>query len=233
MIVRSGLIRKKPEWSSEDFRRYWRDRHGALAAKLPGLRRYEQNHVIDQAQRGIAYQRGPEQLDGFSMLWFDNEEAMRAAIATKDGQALVADEEHFMGDLRIVALDQVEVIAPATDRPLIKRMSLLKRLPGVSPEQFKHEWRVEHAHLVRRVNGVQGYRQNLIVHREAPKGTPVDYERMPIDGIVELWFEDATSLDAAFASPQGVTLMTHAREFIAEITTFLVERHVIVGGASC
>jgi uncharacterized protein (TIGR02118 family) len=228
MIVRSGLIRKKPEWTPEDFRRYWREHHGALAARLPGLKRYEQNHVTDSVQRGISYPRGPEQLDGFSMLWFDDEQAMRAAIATDEGRALVADEDHFIGDLRIVALDQVEVIAPPTDRPLIKRMSLLKRLPNVSPEQFKHEWRVEHARLVRRLSGVRGYRQNLIVHREAPKGTPVDYERMPIDGIVELWFDDAASLDAAFASPQGVTLMTHAREFIAQITTFLVEPHVIV-----
>lgn len=227
MIVRSGLIHKKPDWSTEDFHRYWRENHSELASQLPGLRRYQQNHVVDSVQRGISYPRGPEQLDGISMLWFDSEQAMKEAIATPAGRALVADENHSMGHLRIVALDQVEVIAPATDRPLLKRMSLLKRLPGVSPERFKHEWREEHARLVKRVEGVRGYRQNLIVSREAPKGTPVDYERLPIDGIVELWFDDAESLDAAFATPQGVTLMTHAREFIAEITTFLVETHVV------
>ena len=229
MIVRMGLIKKKPQWSADDFRRYWLEHHGALAAKLPGLRRYEQNHVVDQAQRGISYERGPEQLDGFSMLWFDNEDAMRAAIATDAGRALVADEDHFIGDLRIVAIDQVEVIPPATDRPLIKRMSLLRRRPDVSPERFRHEWRVEHARLVRETKGVHGYRQNLVVAREVPKGTPVGYEGLPIDGIVELWFESTESLDAAFASPEGVTLMAHARVFIAVITTFLVERHVIVG----
>jgi uncharacterized protein (TIGR02118 family) len=228
MIVRSGLIRRQPDWSTEDFRRHWRERHSTLARKLPGLRRYQQNHVVDSVQRGITYSRGSEHLDGISMLWFDSEQAMREAIATDAGRALVADESHFMGDLRIVALDQVEVIPPATDRPLIKRMSLLKRLPGVSPERFRHEWRVEHAHLVKRVDGVRGYRQNLVVGREAPKGTRVDHDGLPIDGIVELWFDDAASLDAAFSSPQGVTLMTHAREFIAEITTFLVEMHAVI-----
>src|SRR5262249_31854193 len=205
-----------------------RENHSTLARRVPGLRRYQQNYVVDSVQRGITYPRGNEQLDGISMLWFDSEQAMRDAIATDAGRALVADENHFMGDLRIVALDQVEVIAPATDRPLIKRMSLLKRLPGVSPERFKHEWRVEHAHLVQRVDGVRGYRQTLIVGREAPKGTRVDYDGLPIDGIVELWFDDAASIDAAFSSPQGVTLMTHAREFIAEITTFLVETHIVI-----
>lgn len=228
MIVRMGLLQKKPDWTSEDFRRHWLNHHGALAARLPGLRRYEQNHVIDKAQRGISYERGPEQLDGFSMLWFDNEEAMRSAIATDAGRALVADENHFIGDLRIVAIDQVEVIPPGTDRPLIKRMSLLRRRPDVSPEKFKHEWRVEHARLVRATKGMEGYRQNLVVGREVPKGTSVGYESLPIDGIVELWFDNTESLDAAFASAEGRTLMAHARVFISEITTFLVERHVIV-----
>ena len=107
MIVRSGLIRKKPDWTQDDFRRYWREHHGALAAKLPGLRRYEQNHVVDSVQRGISYPRGLEQLDGFSMLWFDSEAAMRAAIATEAGRALVADENHFIGDLRRVERSQV------------------------------------------------------------------------------------------------------------------------------
>lgn len=228
MIVRSGLIRKHPHWTSEQFRAYWRDRHGPLAALLPGLVRYEQNHVVDSEQRGFSYPRGPEQLDGFSMLWFESEEAMRAAMATDAGQALIADEQHFIGDLRIVTIDQVEVIPPATDRRWLKRMSLLRRGTDVSPEKFKAEWQIEHAHLVKRVAGVRGYRQNLIVGRQVPKGVPVDYEALPIDGIVELWFDNTDSINAAFSSPQGLTLMTHAREFIAEITTFLVERHVVV-----
>lgn len=229
MIVRSGLIKKKPDWSDEDFRRHWRGHHGALAAKLPGLRRYEQNHVVDSLQRGFSYPRGPEQLDGFSMLWFDSEAAMREAMGTAAGQALIADEERFIGDLRIVTIDQMEVIPPDAGRPLLKRMSLLRRREDVSAEEFQREWRQEHAHLVKRVAGVRGYRQNLILGREAPKGHPVEREAWPIDGIVELWFDDTDSLDRAFASPRGQTLMAHAREFIAEITTFLVERHGVVG----
>jgi uncharacterized protein (TIGR02118 family) len=153
---------------------------------------------------------------------------MNAALDSEAGQALVADESHFIGNLRTVIIDQVEVMAPAADRPLLKRMSLLRRLPQVTPETFRHEWREEHARLVRRIEGVRGYRQNLITARDVPKGVPVGYEDLPIDGIVELWFDDAESIDRSFGSPQGVTLMTHAREFIGEISTFLVERHVIV-----
>jgi hypothetical protein len=51
---------------------------------------------------------------------------------------------------------------------------------------------------------------------------------LPIDGIVELWFTDIDSLNAGFTSDAGKTLMTHASEFLAEISTFLVETHEVV-----
>ena len=51
---------------------------------------------------------------------------------------------------------------------------------------------------------------------------------LPIDGVVELWFEDTEVLNRAFASPQGMQAMKHAASFIDEITTFMVETHVVV-----
>ena len=54
------------------------------------------------------------------------------------------------------------------------------------------------------------------------------YERLPIDGVGELWFDSVEAFVAAFASPEGRRTMAHAQSFIAEITTFLVETHVIV-----
>jgi hypothetical protein len=50
---------------------------------------------------------------------------------------------------------------------------------------------------------------------------------LPIDGIVELWFENTETLNSAFASPQGVKTMQHATTFIDEITTFLVDPFVV------
>ena len=48
MIVRMGLLTRKPGVTMEQFRRHWRDVHGPLAAKLTGLRRYHQNYVVDR-----------------------------------------------------------------------------------------------------------------------------------------------------------------------------------------
>lgn len=231
MQVRMGLLNKKEDWPMAQFHDYWRGQHGALAAQLPGLVAYHQNHVTDTAQRGISYKRGPEVLDGISQLWFDDARNIDDVFSTAPaalGQRLVEDENHFIGRLRIVTATLIEVVAPPPPGTALKRMSLLRRPAGVSTEVFAYEWNVRHAALVKTLPGVLGYRQNLITHRESPKGTAVDYHGLPIDGIVELWFENADTLNAAFASPQGVETMQHATTFIDEITTFLVEPVVVV-----
>jgi len=81
---------------------------------------------------------------------------------------------------------------------------------------------------VKRLPEVKGYTQNLIFDRAHGRGRPATYGELPIDGIVELWFTDVERLNTGFASDAGKTLMAHATEFIAEISTFLVETHEVV-----
>ena len=87
MIVRMGLLQKKPGLSAAEFRAHWRDAHGSLAAKLPGLRRYHQNHVVDRQQRGITYARGSYDFDGISELWFDDLPSMQRASRANSSQS--------------------------------------------------------------------------------------------------------------------------------------------------
>ncbi len=228
MQIRMGLLNKREDWSDERFKSYWRETHSKIASQLPGLLRYQQNHVTDTAQRGISYKRGPEMVDGISQLWFDDAKRKNNAFSQDLGEKLIEDESHFIGYLRIVMAECFEVIKPPAPDKALKRMSFLRRRADVSPEVFAHEWRVVHSGLVKTLPGVLGYRQNLITHRESPKGKVVGYEGLPIDGIVELWFENPETLNAAFASPQGVKTMKHATTFIDEITTFLVDPFVVV-----
>jgi hypothetical protein len=100
--------------------------------------------------------------------------------------------------LRIIAVDRRKVITPPPGKPLIKRKSLLRRRADVDAETFEREWRIEHARLVK------------------------------VDGVVELWFTSADTLNQAFASPQGVQTMACAKSFIDEITTFIVETRIVV-----
>ena len=228
MIVRMGLLRKRGDIDNRDFRTRWREGHGPVASKLPGLRRYHQNHVVDREQRGITYKRGGLDFDGFSELWFDDVPSMQAAFASEQQvKELGEDENRFIGELKLVTAVQHVVIPKPAGAPLIKRMSTLKRWPDVSAEKFKAEWFDVHSVLVKRLPQVKAYTQNLIFDRSHGRGMPASYEDLPIDGIAELWFTDVDSLNAGFASDAGKTLMTHATEFIAEISTFLVETHEI------
>jgi uncharacterized protein (TIGR02118 family) len=228
MIVRMGLLQKRAEISSQDFRSHWRDRHGSIAAKLPGLRRYHQNHVVDRQQRGITYARDGLDFDGFSELWFDDLPSMQAALASEQVEKLAEDEKSFIGEIKFITAIQHVVIPTPPDVPLIKRMTTLKRRPDVSVEKFKEEWFDVHSVLVKRLPQVKGYTQNLVFDRSHGRGRPAKYEDLPIDGIVELWFTDTDSLNEGFASDAGKTLMTHATEFITAMSTFLVETHKVV-----
>lgn len=71
-------------------------------------------------------------------------------------------------------------------------------------------------------------RQNVVIARERIKGQFCGYEELPIDGIVELWFEDPATLEAAFSSPAGQVTMAHAKTFLAQITAFVVVEHRVV-----
>jgi hypothetical protein len=106
-------------------------------------------------------------------------------------------------------------------------MSLLRRQPGISAEGFDGAWQA-HAAQVRSIPGVLGYRQNVVVARELVKGTPSAYEDMPIDGIAELWFENAGSMHAAFSSAAAKAALDSARIFVSEVTPFTIaERQVV------
>lgn len=231
MTVRMGLIRKKQDWSFDDFNNYWRDRHGALAARAPRLREYWQNPVVDRLQRGIDFARGPWDFDGFSQLWFDDtQQADQAFGAGTLAAELIADERHFLSDLHIVTAEQSVVIPLPPDgerRQLLKRISIIKRRPEMSEDDFRREWRV-HGDHVRTMPGVSAYRQNVVVARERRKGEACGYDELPIDGIVELWFKDTQTLDAAFSSPAGQVTMAHAKSFLHEITAFVVDERRVV-----
>jgi len=224
--VRIGLLRKQPDWSHAAFVEHWRTHHGPLAAKLAGLMEYVQNPVYERMQRGITFVRGPWDFDGFSQLRF----AAGQTLTDDDAIAplLAEDEAMFLSDLHIVTA-QTSVVIPVANQGqgLCKRISLLRRRDDVSETHFRREWRV-HADLVRAMPGVAGYRQNVITARERVKGQACDYARLPIDGIVELWFENTDTLQTAFSSPAGQKTMAHAQTFLGDITVFGVDAHVVV-----
>src|SRR3712207_2538743 len=139
MIVRMGLLTRRPNITAERFRRHWREVHGPLAARMPDLRRYHQNHVVDASPPGLGSSPGGWRLDGISELWFDGAAAMRAAVASDAYRAVAADEPNCMVGTKVIVAEQnVVVRAPpgAAAEPSVKCMAILTRAPGVHAAAF-------------------------------------------------------------------------------------------------
>ena len=230
MITRFGLLRRDPALSRAEFDAHWRRAHGPLAAQFPGLRSYAQHLVVNDEQFGIAHGRGPWQLDGFSELRFDDLDAMKAAVTSPAFAPALQDERGFLADVHLVACERHEVVPVALgDGPFIKRMTVLKRLPGMTPEDFRHEWLTVHASWVRQWPDVLGYVQNLVVDRWHDSRTQsASYDAVPVDGIVEFWFRDTDIAARLYASDLVARTQEHAKVFLDQITPFFVETRQIV-----
>jgi uncharacterized protein (TIGR02118 family) len=86
MVKAIFIASRLPGLQHNEFYKHWYDHHGALGARLPGLRRYVQNHAILDA-----YKVRPMTHDGWSELWFDDLASLRLAVASPEWGALRVD----------------------------------------------------------------------------------------------------------------------------------------------
>jgi uncharacterized protein (TIGR02118 family) len=83
------VLVKRDDMTNEEFARYLREVHGPIAERIPGLRRYVQNHPAEDPNRP------PPKWNAVIELYFDDWEAMEAAWASPEGRASTADLENF------------------------------------------------------------------------------------------------------------------------------------------
>jgi uncharacterized protein (TIGR02118 family) len=86
MVKAIFIASKLPGLTLDQFFDRWQNHHGPLAAKVPGLRRYVQNHALAEAYVG----RGQTH-DGWSELWFDDLAALHDAVKSDEWRALQDD----------------------------------------------------------------------------------------------------------------------------------------------
>ena len=107
------ILRRKPGVSAEEFRKYWKETHGPIVAKLPGLVRYFQHHVASVPR--AEYAQDDAEIDGIVETWWESPEALQHVYTTPELQAVIADEPNFMGHSNhyvhtLQVLETVEVI---------------------------------------------------------------------------------------------------------------------------
>lgn len=83
------VLYSRPDLSREAFLRHLSEIHAPLAKKMPGLKRYRQNHVVADPKRR------PPAWDAIVELYFENWGEMEAAWASPEGAASDADLPAF------------------------------------------------------------------------------------------------------------------------------------------
>jgi uncharacterized protein (TIGR02118 family) len=109
MIKTIGLLTRKSGWTHQQFMTHWVETHAPLAHKVPGLRRYVQNHIRDTRRRADIEETALE-IDGIAELWFDDVPALEAASRTPEMKALHADGALFIGGIKSYIVEEKIVV---------------------------------------------------------------------------------------------------------------------------
>jgi uncharacterized protein (TIGR02118 family) len=103
-----GVVKKRADLSYDEFKAYWKDVHAPIAAKMPGVTKYLQNHTI--VVDGAGSTGGEPGYDGIVFLEFESKEAHDAAWETPEGVATLADVPNFLEEVRFEAVDSHTII---------------------------------------------------------------------------------------------------------------------------
>jgi uncharacterized protein (TIGR02118 family) len=95
MIKLVYCITRRRGMTLEEFSRYWREVHGPIGRRIPGLRRLVQNHAVPHTR-----DLGRPGFDGMAELWFDDLAALEAARRSPEWEASSADEANFIDSSR-------------------------------------------------------------------------------------------------------------------------------------
>ena len=98
---------------------------------------------------------------------------------------------------------------------LPKRVTYLEKRDGMPRADFRKHWSTVHADIARDLPGVAAYRQN---HVATVVSAPEDGTPYRVDGIVELWFDDAGAAPAGYGSEVADRLVLDEPRFLSGLT---------------
>ena len=90
------VVRKRPEISTEDFRRIWKEEYAPMYRQMPQVKSYKQYHLTDRRKDNTE-----DPIDGVAILSFDSEEDMKKAWSTKIYKEAAKIRERIMRETAI------------------------------------------------------------------------------------------------------------------------------------
>ena len=109
MIKSISLLTRRPELSHDQFVRHWIEIHAPLAHAVPGVRRYVQNHIVDERHRADI-PTTEVAVDGVAELWYDDRAAMDRANASPEAKRLHDDGALFIGSIKTFIVEEKVII---------------------------------------------------------------------------------------------------------------------------
>jgi len=110
------------------------------------------------------------------------------------------------------------VSSASGDAP-VKVIAFVRKLPGLSREEFAQRWTQEHVRVSTKL-GMSPYRINISV-------SGLNDEVPLFDGTAEMYWPSMTALRAALAGPQGLLAAEDTKQFASEVQLMIVDEHIV------
>ncbi len=188
MIKRMTMLVRRSDRSLEEFREHWLGPHAKIAAAMPGLHRYLQNHLVGKI--AVAADDPGFFVHGIPELWFEDEAAKTAAFQSDAAKMLPVDEKNFIEGITIFAVDET-MVADGSGKT---KVLLLVRHPGDGAAS-----RLWSERLAKELSGVRRAVVNIVLSADSRPG--VWHELKPPNVLVELRFDSEADAVAALTSP--------------------------------
>jgi uncharacterized protein (TIGR02118 family) len=203
MIAAISLMRRRDDVSLSDFRRHWLDVHGPLVCGFPGLRSYVQDHVIESSTTNAPAR--DMRIDGFPILWFDNDDDRLRAHRSAEMAACNVDSRSFIGAVSRAICEPRIVVPQAQDAGRIKLIALLR---GEAADDAALERYAAH---VRELPGLRGLLLYRVLQQGPAPNSTIPHLPVGIAGIAELSFASLVDLECAMPGNDAV-----AARFVVE-----------------
>jgi uncharacterized protein (TIGR02118 family) len=207
MIAAISLMRKRDDVTLTAFRRHWLDVHGPLVCRFPALRHYVQDHVI--ASPAMNAQAHDMRIDGFPILWFDNDTDRERAHVSPEMAACNVDSRSFVGAVSRVICEPRVVLRPAE----ADRAKLMALLPGDAADNATLEDYGAWAQALSHIRGLVLYR---VLQQGAAPNSTISHLPVSVAGLAEVSFASLVDLECA------------ASDASAGAAHFVIEEHRLV-----
>lgn len=202
------LLKRTRGLPPPEFQRLWLSNRATRVATIPGLRRYVQSHALLQG-----YAKGELLFDGIEELWFDDERALQAAIATRAWSDMLADADGITEAARTVVLPvEVHVIK---DGPIpadaMKNIEFVNQRPGMERTAFRTYWREVHGPIASRIPVLRRYEQNHLLLSDDGRAPAPSY-----DGLAITWFQSTADMKQGTTTPEYATTRADEPNFLPD-----------------